>query len=72
MKSLSINGYEAEVIPSAELIRMLVKLAEKKEIKLTVDEAPVQEGWKLRAAGKTLLALGFLYFAIHLLVWAVK
>ena len=71
MKSLSINGYEAEVIPSAELVRMMSKISEQK---ITVGKVPPieKEGWKMRAVGKTLLVIGSLYFAIHILIWAVR
>ena len=71
MKSLSIAGPESECIPSAELVRMMSRLAERKQV--TVEEpTPAKEGWKMRAVGKTLLVLGSLYFAIHILIWTVK
>jgi len=69
MKSLSINDFEAEVIPSAELVRMMSKIAEQKQ---ATEPTPAKEGWKMRAVGKALLVIGSLYFAIHILVWAVK
>jgi hypothetical protein len=73
MKSLSINEYESEVIPSSELVRMMSRLNDK-GVEITVGEVPPieKEGWKMRMVGKTLLVLGSLYFAIHILVWAVK
>jgi hypothetical protein len=70
MKSLSINEYEAEVIPSAVLIRMLVKEAEKKSI--TVTEVPHGEGRGMKFVGKWLLIVSTLFFGIHLLAWWVR
>ena len=69
MKSLSINGYEAEVIPSAELVRMMSKLAEQK---ITVGKVPPGESKVLRTIGTWLLWIGAIYFGIHILIWFVK
>ena len=71
MKSIAINEFESEVIPSAELVRMMSKIAEQK---ITVGKVPPieKEGWKMRMVGKTLLVIGSLYFAIHILIWLVK
>jgi hypothetical protein len=76
MKSLSVNGFEAEVIPSACLVAMEIKrLAREQGKAVTVQEIREPkpgEGRVLKLIGKTLLIVGGLYFSIHLLIWAVK
>jgi hypothetical protein len=70
MKSLSIAGPESECIPSAELVRMMSRLAEQN--KITVGKVPPGESKVLRTIGTWLLWIGAIYFGIHILVWLVK
>jgi hypothetical protein len=69
MKSIAINEFESEVIPSAELVRMMSKIAEQK---ITVGKVPPGESKVLRTIGTWLLWIGAIYFGIHILIFAVK
>lgn len=71
LKSLSLNEFESEVIPSACLVAMLRKLADEQGKPVTIIEAK-PEGRTMKVIGKGLLVCGGLYFAIHVLIWAVK
>ena len=69
MKSLSINEFESEVIPSSELVRMMSKISEQK---ITVGKVPPGESKVLRTIGAWIIWIGAIYFAIHVLIWLVK
>lgn len=72
-KSLSVNGFEAEVISSCSLVAMEIKrLAREQGKPVTIIEAKPAESRPMRLIGKTLLICGSLYFAVHFLIWAVK
>ena len=77
LKSLSINGPESECIPSSNLVRMMLRAAEREEKAATitvgqVPPIPRQEGRAMKMIGKGLLVFASLYFLVHILIWAVK
>ena len=76
-KSLSINGFESEVIPSSALVAMEIRrLAREQEKPVTVTVGKVPpvkgEGRAMKGIGKVLLVFGSLYFLIHIIAWWAK
>ena len=71
MKSLSINEFESEVIPSSELVRMMSRLNDK-GVEITVGKVPPVESTTLKTIGAWIIWIGAIYFAIHVLIWLVK
>jgi hypothetical protein len=71
MKSLSINEFESEVIPSSELVRMMSRL-NNKGVEITVGKVPPTESKVLRTIGAGIIWIGAIYFGIHILIWFVK
>ena len=62
--TLGLQCQEISTIPSVYLVKVVAG-REAKTVK-------AQEGRVMRIVGKTLLWVGGLYFAIHLLAWMVK
>lgn len=76
MKTLSLNVFESEVIPSSALVQMELRRLAREQVKpvITVGEVPPvrTEGRAMKGIGKGLLVFAALYFFIHILIWAVK
>ena len=71
MKSLSLNEYESEVIPSSSLVMMEVRrLARDQGKPATVHES--RENRWLAKAGLILAGMLGIYMAIHILIWMVR